>query len=143
MSLGPNDGTEKSVGLSGGGRREEISIRADSAGAVTGELSKLEPTQQAGLYLASGVGVVITAAMILIVVSWLAKSPWLGVPPGLSQMPPEKAKLFIDNLKTLNDLATDSAVKMFDTVVARSLLPVFTAILGYIFGTRANSKQNA
>lgn len=126
----------------GGDGPSALTIRADSVGTV--RLNKqLEPTQQAGLLLAGGVGIVTTVAILAIIAAWVAKAPWMGVPSGLAQMEPSKAKAVIDNLKTLNDLSVDGAVKMFDTVVARSLLPVFTAILGYIFGTRAASKNGS
>jgi hypothetical protein len=92
--------------------------------------------------LATGVGIVTTLAIVLIIADWMAKAPWLGVPSGLAQMDPTQAKAAMENLKTLNDASVESAVKMFDTIVARSLLPVFTAILGYIFGTRASRNDN-
>lgn len=121
----------------GGVGASTVTIDADSVGSV--RLNKqLEPTQQAGMRLATGVGIVTTLAIVLIIADWIAKAPWLGVPSGLAQMDPTQAKAVMENLKTLNEVSVDSAVKMFDTIVARSLLPVFTAILGYIFGTRAS-----
>jgi hypothetical protein len=126
----------------GSGAPSALTIKADSVGTV--RLNKqLEPTQQAGLLLAGGVGIVTTLAILVIIAAWIAKAPWMGAPAGLAQMDPDKAKAAIDNLKTLNDLSVDGAIKMFDTIVARSLLPVFTAILGYIFGTRASRNDAA
>lgn len=122
---------------------DHVTVQADSAGAVAGELHRLEPVQQAGLWLAAGVGIVIFLVISIIVVDWSIRSPWLTVPAGLAEMDEKKAKTIIDGLKTLNDIAADRSVRMFDTVVARSLLPVFTAILGYIFGTRAGSRNTA
>ncbi|WP_218079440.1 hypothetical protein [Anthocerotibacter panamensis] len=36
----------------------------------------------------------------------------------------------------LNKIAMDRATQLFQTYVSASLLPIFTAILGYIFGAR-------
>lgn len=123
-------------------RPKELTIDADAAGSVRGEL-ELEPTQQAGMRLATGVGIVTTLIIIAIVVDWIVKSPSLGVPAGFEKMPEAQAKALTTNLKALNDIAVDTSVKMFDTIIARSLLPVFTAILGYIFGTRAAASKGS
>ena len=115
----------------------ELVIHPEDAGSV-GKLAKLQPTQQAGLWLAIGVGFIISAVIIVLLIDLFSKSP--SMPSGWTQMEPEKAKVAIDNIKILNDLAVDRSIKLFDTIVARSLLPVFTAILGYIFGSRPESK---
>jgi hypothetical protein len=40
----------------------------------------------------------------------------------------------IDQYKSLSEIAIKDAISMFQTVVTQALLPVFTAILGNIFG---------
>jgi hypothetical protein len=43
----------------------------------------------------------------------------------------------LKNYTAVHGLAVDRATKLFDLVVVKALLPVFTTILGYIFGSRA------
>jgi hypothetical protein len=43
----------------------------------------------------------------------------------------------VADYKALNDIGTTRATTLFDTVVVRALLPIFTTILGYIFGAQA------
>jgi hypothetical protein len=61
----------------------------------------------------------------------------MGVPTDFSKLSAEDAKKLADNLKVLSDASIDRSLKLFDDIVGRVLLPVFTSILGYIFGTRA------
>ncbi len=69
------------------------------------------------------------------------EQPSKALPPIPSNL--ADAKSFFDSYKALNDLAVDRTIKLFDTVVAKALLPLFTAILGYIFGSRAESTGRA
>jgi hypothetical protein len=121
----------------------ELVVEASSVGEVTGEVKKLEPIQRAGLYLAAGVGAVIAVVTITVIVKWIYTSPWTGVPSNLSNMPGEQAKALVENIKSLSDVAADRCVKIFDAIVVRALLPVFTSILGYIFGTRTLASKSS
>jgi len=47
-------------------------------------------------------------------------------------------KALLDNYKTLQQIALEPFTTLFDSVVVKVLLPVFTSILGYIFGSQAN-----
>jgi len=102
-------------------------------------LKRLEPIQRAGLWLAAGVGSIITLVTILVLAKWISTSPWTGVPSNISSMPPEQAKALVDNIKSLSDMASTRCLTVFDAIVTKALLPVFTSILGYIFGTRAGT----
>jgi hypothetical protein len=112
-------------------------IEPIQAGKVVGELKKLEPVQLAGLLLALGVGSVIAVVTGFVLVKWIWTSPWTGVPPNLSNMTPDQAKALVENIKSLSDVASTRCLTIFDAIVTKALLPVFTSILGYIFGTRA------
>ena len=111
-------------------------INPDSAGDVKG-VERLDPVRQAGMWLATGVGLLIATVTIMIVIHWMATAPWTGIPANLSGMKTEDAKAAVDNIKNMSDLSADRSIKLFDAIVSRALLPVFTAILGYIFGSRA------
>lgn len=42
----------------------------------------------------------------------------------------------------LSQIATDRTLKLLDALVLKGFLPVFTAILGYIFGTHGADRDN-
>ncbi len=115
-------------------------ISADLAGNVK-DVEKLDPVRKAGMQLAMGVGSLIAIVSIMVVVHWMATAPWTGVPSNFSSMKADDAKAVVENLKSISDLAADRSIKIFDAVVSRALLPVFTAILGYIFGSRTASSE--
>jgi hypothetical protein len=43
----------------------------------------------------------------------------------------------------LSQIATERTVKLLDALVLKGFLPVFTAILGYIFGSNGADRDNA
>lgn len=117
--------------------------------AEVSELRKLTATQQAGLWLAVGVGVAIVGVIVFVAVVWFQTAP---KPPVLPPLPaitdPAKAKDILANYQTLNQAALDNykalnaeaisrVSSLFDLFATRALLPIFTSILGYIFGSRA------
>jgi drug/metabolite transporter (DMT)-like permease len=93
------------------------------AGAVLASVgdTKVQPSfvQKAGLWLAAGVGTVIAAVTAGVVY-------------------PKQA---IEQYKELSAVSIKSALDLFQTVVTQALLPVFTAILGYIFGKGSDSNS--
>lgn len=54
----------------------------------------------------------------------------------------EVSKALVDGYKILTEAAQQRASNMFDTMVVKALLPVLTAILGYIFGARAQRSND-
>lgn len=118
-------------------------------------LEKLTPTQQAGLWLAAGVGLTIVGVLVFVAVVWFQTAP---APPTLLPLPavtdPAKAKdalasyqalnqAALDNYKALNAEAIGRVTSLFDLLATKTLLPIFTAILGYIFGSRAAAAANS
>ena len=101
-----------------------------------GEAVTLTPTQQAGLWLAVGVGMVMALVIILVGIDWWFRSPRAPVLPTDPTAYGATASAMIADYKALNELALDRATKLFDLVIVKALLPVFTTILGYIFGSR-------
>jgi len=43
----------------------------------------------------------------------------------------------------MSDVAINRTLKLFDQMVHKSFLPVFTAVLGYIFGVRGTEKGDS
>lgn len=46
-------------------------------------------------------------------------------------------KVILDDYKTLAQVTLEPYTVVLDSIVVKILLPVFTAILGYIFGTNS------
>jgi hypothetical protein len=47
----------------------------------------------------------------------------------------------LERFKALSDVTIKNSTEMFQAVVTQALLPVFTAILGYIFGRGAKDTE--
>jgi hypothetical protein len=91
--------------------------------------------QRTGLRLAAAVGATAAVVIFGLVGRWIFAAP---PPPVLPQnADPATIKVILDNYKVLQQTALEPLTTLFDSVVAKVLLPVFTSILGFIFG-RAN-----
>lgn len=95
--------------------------------------------QKAGLRLALGVGSVIALATVGTVIFLCIHYP--SGPQIPADLEPTKAKESIGNYKELSGVVIQNAVTMFQTIVTQALLPVFTAILGYIFAKAGENKE--
>jgi hypothetical protein len=96
----------------------------------------LSATQKAGMQLATGVGI------FAFVVTVAIGAAWWHLSPGAPTLPPQPAdaQTYLQNYSQLVKIAHDSVAGAFDPVVVKVLLPVFTSILGYIFGTQQNAQ---
>jgi hypothetical protein len=91
--------------------------------------------QRAALWLTAGVGGV-TAVVTSCIVAFLYQH-FPAMPPtqALNGPPSQSGTQYtIEQYKQLSDIAVKSTQDVFQTIVAQVLIPVFTAILGYIFG---------
>lgn len=117
-------------------RPDEILQSSGASGTV--ELGTY--TQRAGMKLAKWVGVLGSAVTLIILAKWI----WMTWCVNCTNIAPtastEQADMLVKNYKALQEQAFDSASKMFDAIVVKVLLPVFTSILGYIFGARHASE---
>lgn len=64
----------------------------------------------------------------------------LNVPALPEGSPLDQAQL--DQYQKLSEIATERTLKLLDTLVLKGFLPVLTAVLGYIFGTRGADKED-
>jgi uncharacterized membrane protein len=96
--------------------------------------TSVQPTfvQLAGLWLAAGVGALI--AVVTLCVLGFLYFYYPSMPPAESLKDAAVAKEMLANYKELSGIAVKSAQDIFTTIVVSALLPVLTAILGYIFG---------
>lgn len=97
--------------------------------------AELGPAQHAARQLAWGVGVTIFLVIAFLVLYVVKSTP---IPPPSTAQTTE-----IDSFKALAGSAMTQAMTFFDTVVVKALLPVFTSILGYLFGTRGETTPSS
>jgi hypothetical protein len=95
-------------------------------------------TQRAGLRLAAGVGSLAAVITIILVIRAIASMP--ATPALGGQMTGDQLKLLMDAQKANYDQIVTAATSLFDSIVVKALLPVFTSILGYIFGAKSASE---
>jgi len=113
----------------------EILASAGAKGPVKGGTF----LQRTGLILAACVGALGSLVILLLVGKWMCSGPALPtIPPGTDA---NAAKTILDNYKALQQITLEPYTSLFELIVVKALLPVFTGILGYIFGTRTAGKE--
>ena len=90
--------------------------------------------QKTGLLLAASVGALASVVVLALVVKWICYAPTIPNIP--IEMDREKARIAIENYKQLQQTVLEPFTTLFESIVVKVLLPVFTSILGYIFGSR-------
>jgi hypothetical protein len=60
------------------------------------------------------------------------------IPPGADAA---TVKTILENYKALQQIAMEPYTAFFEMIVVKVLLPIFASILGYIFGSRSDSKE--
>ena len=98
------------------------------------ELKKGTFVQRAGLWLAAGVGGITAIVTICIVIFLYQHFPSMPMAQALNNPAGQTTQYTIEQYKQLSEIAVKSTQDVFQTIVAQVLIPVFTAILGYIFG---------
>lgn len=159
----PDQPTEPETNLPVIGLRKLKDINIQPNAAIT--VDKLSALQKAGFRLAVGVGTVITVVILVV----LAQTVYLVFNPKTDSVFSSQDKfenVIKENANSLNSTNTDEKAKadkaikearanvdqsllndstwnritsLFDLVVVKALLPIFTTILGYIFGSRMGS----
>jgi hypothetical protein len=95
--------------------------------------------QRTGLILAGCVGVLAALVIFALVGKWMwSAPPQPMIPPGADAA---TVKAILDNYKALQQITLEPYTTLFDSIVVKVLLPVFTSILGYIFGSRVSSRE--
>jgi hypothetical protein len=90
--------------------------------------------QRTGLVLATAVGALGSIVILVLLLAFVISTPRGPLLP--NDIDPEKAKAVIENYKQLQEASLQPLLSLFDSVVVKVLLPVFTSILGYIFGSQ-------
>jgi hypothetical protein len=94
--------------------------------------------QRTGLLLAGFVGGISAIVILALIGKWIFYAPKLPAIPSNADQATVKAML--DNYRALQQIALEPFTTLFDSIVVKVLLPVFTSILGYIFGSRGSDK---
>jgi hypothetical protein len=128
-TVNPATGAAAPTGATTSLKSEAPPIVGTSSDISTDKLSSI---QQAGLWLAGGVGLVISVVTLVTLIHWWLYSPVMPTLPADAAA----GKDVIANYVSAAQSASDQATKMFDLLVSKAFLPVFTTIIGYIFGSK-------
>lgn len=124
---------------------EEDKIKVDELPAIA----------KAGLRLAVVVGIVIVLITILTFANLFIYSPealtssvWnnpnlFDKEESVRTVTEQATKTVIENHNLLRQKAWETSMAIFDLMIFKAFLPVFTTILGYIFGSRAISRAGS
>jgi hypothetical protein len=124
------------------GKRSLVPEKAVPVPAGGIELKKGTFVQRAGLWLAAGVGGVTAIVTLCVVIFLYQHFPAMPSPQSLNAPAGQLAQYTIEQYKQLSEIAVKSTQDVFQTIVAQVLIPVFTAILGYIFGRGSKTGES-
>jgi|SRR5450755_3528419 hypothetical protein len=119
--------------------RPEVQVSVDAL-----RIEELPPLQRVGYKLALFVfSYIVVASIVIFIVSFrCVQLPPFPIPPSNSA-DPDHYKQLVDAYRQSADVyqqmakaQVDRAIQLFQLVVASTILPAFTAILGYIFGSK-------
>ena len=107
---------------------------------------ELPPLQRVGFKLALWVfGYIIGASIVIFYISFRCiHLPALPEPPTMAgdidryRQSVEAYRQSMEVYQSVAKMQVDRAIQLFQLIVASTILPAFTAILGYIFGSRKN-----
>ncbi|MDP8240524.1 MAG: hypothetical protein P9X24_15640 [Candidatus Hatepunaea meridiana] len=102
-------------------------------------LKQVHPITKIGFYLAIIVFVYITAVTGVLLTDYFNNSPQI---PSICAS--DTTGIFIsaiDGYERLSEITTNRSLKLFDQLIHKTILPVLTSILGYIFGIRGFEKR--
>lgn len=112
------------------------------AQAVMDSVGKIEVhpsfVQKAGLWLAAGVGALIAGVTFAVIYFLISNYPPIQTPESLKILSSDP-QLAIQLYKELSSISVKSALDIFQTIVSQALLPILTAILGYVFAKGINT----
>jgi len=102
------------------------------------DIKLLTPLQKAGLRILLGVGIVSVFVILGLGWQWISQSPKFPTLPTSATDTQQitNAKSLLENYKMAGELALSGPKDLFDMIILKVLYPLFTLVLGYVFGTR-------
>lgn len=92
-----------------------------------------------GVRLAIGVGGFAALVVLILLVYWAFSAPSIGIASASAD--PDKLRQLIEIQKQARDAHLQAVTQLFDSIVIKCLLPLFTTILGYIFGSHTAKRS--
>jgi len=117
--------------------KDQIQISHIEKGADT--LPQLNPLSKIGFWLAVIVFSYIAVVTIALLIDYFFHIP--EIPILVSADSTGFNNSVIEGYKKLSEISTDRSLKLFDQLIHKTILPVLTSILGYIFGIRGVERQ--
>jgi hypothetical protein len=117
---------------------ESVKVPAEEVLRSSGSVRPHNYLQLAGVNLAIAVGSVGAVVILALITKWWITYPSAPtLPVGIE---PDKAKALIENYRQLQEVSVESILKVSDALIVKLLLPLFTSIVGYIFGSSERMK---
>jgi hypothetical protein len=108
----------------------------EQASGTARGIVRMPEKEKYATWITIGVGIVIAIVIGFIAIDWLRTAPPLSMPELANVKSDDLATIekMIEHYTTVNGLAVERATSLFDLIVVKSLLPIFTALIGYLFG---------
>jgi len=134
-----NDTGFEKVTINNAGKREkplgrEIVTIDEMVKKENVRASEVGPLTRIGYKLATWLLIYLSAVTLFLLIYLWYSSP--APPKGLSLCEAQ-----LNQYNQLSAAALDRTIKLLDTLVLKGFLPVLTAVLGYIFGTRGADRE--
>lgn len=110
----------------------------EAARASTPSRERMTEAQKAGIDLLWWVGGLIAIVTVVAVGDWIIGGvalPTVNL-EATTQEQIDTTRAQIENYEAMREADQQRSRQLFEVIVAGTLLPVFTAILGYVFGTQ-------
>jgi hypothetical protein len=162
-SSGPSEGSPARTGSdssapagastpAGGGAPTPLTVSASEITGHAGEAKNLDlvvltDKDKAALVLANWTGAIGALLIFVILLNFMCNMRNLPSAPVMDKsllVPPKtlaEAQALLSYYKSVTDLTADQSTKIFDIIVTKTLLPIFTLILGFVFGSRTEKQK--
>jgi len=116
------------------GRIESLTLDDVMREAPVPSAREVGPLTRIGYNLAKWILLYLAIVTGILLLDYLFHAPSMPGGDALSESQ-------LQQYQQLSQIATDRTVQLLDALVLKGFLPVFTAVLGYIFGTRGVDKE--
>ena len=93
-----------------------------------------------GVQFGIGVGGLIALVIAILLAYWVSTAPSFSISSASTD--PDKLRQLLEVQKQARDAHLQPITLLFDSIVVKCLLPLFTTILGYIFGSHTVKRSS-